>query len=69
LEAYSTKPSIEGRIRRFLKNLKKKYSEFVKLSDSSTDNKHQDIKKFEEYIRSLQGQELEDFLSSYEKNY
>ncbi len=69
LEANSPDLSTEARIRRFLKNLSKKYSEFIKGTDKKSEEKRNELRKFEDYVRGLEGKELDDFLTSYETQY
>lgn len=69
LEANDAQPSIEARIQRFLRNLQKKYSQYIKGNDKKIEEQREDIQKFEDFVRGLEGQALEDFLASYEAKY
>jgi hypothetical protein len=60
---------LERRIYKALKYLERKYNSFVKDNKGAVDDGKNDVKKFEDYIRSLQGEELEKFLAQTEQEY
>lgn len=63
------KSKLERRISKALKYLEQKYTSFVKDIKGVIKDRKEDVKKFEEYIRSLQGEELENFLDKTEQEY
>lgn len=63
------KSKLERRIYKALKYLEQKYTSFVKDIKGAVKDRKEDVKKFEEYIRSLQGEELENFLVKTELEY
>jgi hypothetical protein len=60
---------LERRIYKALKYLEQKYNSFIKDNKGAVDDGKNDVKKFEDYIRSLQGEELEQFLAQTEQEY
>jgi hypothetical protein len=63
------KSQLERRIYKALKYLEQKYNSFVKDNKGAVNDGKNDVKKFEDYIRSLQGEELEQFLTQTEQEY
>ena len=46
-----------------------KYAEYWKGENVINRGRKKEVRKFEEYVRSLEGQELENFLTEYESKY